>query len=609
MKKSIRALQFCLCAAALALCTTTAPAEEKPKNVNDVQDLVFLAEGRPLLIRLHIRLDGKPYLAAWDEFVNYVFDQYDTNKDGVLSRDEMARIPPTSALFGGGGNLYFAPGVLAVNNPGNLNGNRDRKITREELGNYFRRSGGAPFQLVQGSNQGNALFGRVVLDYNGNLPRTNSAEALNKALMKLLDTDKDGKLSRKELAAAPSILLKKDVDDDEMVTSEEVFGEATPNQGDFGGVVAFSTGGMDAVPVADGPLLAITPGEPARGLARKLLERYSPKGEKPTGKLSRKNLGLDEESFRQLDVDEDGLLDAEELARFARRPADVELTVLIGAGQAVKLTPVKERKIEGVRLTENKDGSVGLGVGNTHIDLRINGGGPRQGIVISPAQFDRNGFYKMQFEAADQDKNGYLDMNEARRNPYFGPLFKVMDADGDGKLYLKEVLAYFEKQRVLQDRAQAACVTMSIADQGKGLFDLLDRDGDGRLSVREMRDAVKLIDKLDQNGDGMLEPSEIPRRYTVSARRGPSGGGGNGYAFAPVAVYGGGMGRRPVAERNAGPLWFRKMDRNRDGDVSRREFLGSDELFKKIDLDGDGLISREEAEKADALFRQQTQKK
>src|SRR5262249_62218353 len=29
-----------------------------------------------------------------------------------------------------------------------------------------------------------------------------------------------------------------------------------------------------------------------------------------------------------------------------------------------------------------------------------------------------------------------------------------------------------------------------------------------------------------------------------------------------------------------GPLWFRKMDRNGDGDVSEREFLGTPEEFK-----------------------------
>src|SRR5262249_61625399 len=108
--------------------------------------------------------------------------------------------------------------------------------------------------------------------------------------------------------------------------------------------------------------------------------------------------------------------------------------------------------------------------------------------------------------------NGRLEMKEARRSP-FGALFKAIDEDGDGKLYLKEVLAYFEKQKALQDRAQAACVTVSIADQGKGLFDLLDKNGDGRLSVREMRDAVHLIDKLDRNREDLLEPSDGPRRY------------------------------------------------------------------------------------------------
>ena len=56
--------------------------------------------------------------------------------------------------------------------------------------------------------------------------------------------------------------------------------------------------------------------------------------------------------------------------------------------------------------------------------------------------------------------------------------------------------------------------------------------------------------------------------------------------------------RSDVASPTAGPLWFRKMDRTRDGDVSRREFLGSDEDFRKLDADGDGLISSKEAERA-----------
>jgi hypothetical protein len=47
------------------------------------------------------------------------------------------------------------------------------------------------------------------------------------------------------------------------------------------------------------------------------------------------------------------------------------------------------------------------------------------------------------------------------------------------------------------------------------------------------------------------------------------------------------------------------MDRNHDGDVSRREFLGTDEEFRKIDADGDGLISLDEAERYDAQLRKE----
>jgi Ca2+-binding EF-hand superfamily protein len=52
-----------------------------------------------------------------------------------------------------------------------------------------------------------------------------------------------------------------------------------------------------------------------------------------------------------------------------------------------------------------------------------------------------------------------------------------------------------------------------------------------------------------------------------------------------------------------GPMWFRKMDRNGDGDVSRSEFIGTREAFDRIDTDHDGLISLEEAEAYDKKMR------
>ena len=48
-----------------------------------------------------------------------------------------------------------------------------------------------------------------------------------------------------------------------------------------------------------------------------------------------------------------------------------------------------------------------------------------------------------------------------------------------------------------------------------------------------------------------------------------------------------------------GPEWFRRMDRNQDGDVSPREFLGTSAQFATLDSDQDKLLSAAEAEAAE----------
>jgi hypothetical protein len=55
------------------------------------------------------------------------------------------------------------------------------------------------------------------------------------------------------------------------------------------------------------------------------------------------------------------------------------------------------------------------------------------------------------------------------------------------------------------------------------------------------------------------------------------------------------------AARNA-PASFDGMDRNRDGDVSRRELLGPAKDFLHINADGDGLIDLAKALRAPCRF-------
>src|SRR5439155_26235783 len=127
-----------------------------------------------------------------------------------------------------------------------------------------------------------------------------------------------------------------------------------------------------------------------------------------------------------------------------------------------------------------------------------------------------------------------------------------------------------------------------------GLFDLLDANRDGTLNVHEMLQAPTLLDRLDKAGKGYLTESDVPRVWQVMVRHGPAGGLGYSAVgdggFNPVF-----RGGPTMPQHKGGPLWFRQMDHNDDGYVSRREFLGSDALFKKIDTDGDGLISVAEA--------------
>jgi len=145
-------------------------------------------------------------------------------------------------------------------------------------------------------------------------------------------------------------------------------------------------------------------------------------------------------------------------------------------------------------------------------------------------------------------------------------------------------------------------MTLTVTDHGPGLFDLIDADRDGRLSLRELRTAWDRIAPWDTGKVGAITREQIPRQYALTVDRGMIDERFRRVPFRGGSAPGGG----PISSR--GPAWFRKMDRNGDGDVSLREWLGTEEDFKKVDLDGDGLISAEEAEKADAWFRAQQKK-
>lgn len=551
-----------------------------------------MGEKGPVLLRFHVRIDDKPLVEAWEDFMGKLFAYLDLDGDGVLSKSEAARVPPIPLLFNLGGGL----GGQRPNFVESIDKDRDGKITRRELADWYRQNGAAPFQFRTNEPQPR----QVVFATLAGQAQTLSGDALNEKFFKLLDANKDGKLSREELARAPALLAKMDFDDDEMVSIQEMSGNA-PSSVESDLVFAISQQMQTAR--SDPFAMVNNPGRADKQMARELFAHYAPKGKRSAVReLTRQDLGMDEASFAKLDADEDGKLDSEELAHFAQREPDLEFRVRLGKNAGVELVPVKDRPLA-KSVRPSSGGTLLLELGTTQIEL---GSGDASSETRIAARLRQQ--YLTQFRNADADNNGYLDKNEANRNPLYRNVFQMMDRDGDGKLFEKEVVAYLDKMKELQEAAMKSCASLAVKDQGRGLFDMVDGNGDGRLGVRELRQMVQLVDQLDRDGDGRISAGEIPHKYRVDVRRGPSNGNqstSRAVVLRKMAMNGG----PDLPERAAGPLWFRKMDHNHDGDVSRREFLGTDAEFRKIDADGDGLISVEEANRADKRLRKEKENK
>ena len=172
----------------MGLAVGPAPAE------SDTQKIVYLSDRGPILIALHLRIDGESLAARHRTFTNAVFAYLDRDGDGVLSQTEAALAPTAGDLT----NPLVLIGRREVN-PVRVRLGRTGKVTREELAAHYRKTGLPPFQNGD-------LLG-LAIPFRGPAPTNESVgEQLTDRLFALLDADKDGKLSRKELEAAPAVL-------------------------------------------------------------------------------------------------------------------------------------------------------------------------------------------------------------------------------------------------------------------------------------------------------------------------------------------------------------------------------------------------------------------
>jgi Ca2+-binding EF-hand superfamily protein len=523
-----------------------------------VQDVIFLAENRPIFLRLHIQLGKTPFRAAWIDSVRTLHAYLDRNGDGTLTTDEADKAALATLVRFATGGATALPRAELDNHP------KDGIITLDELADVLRTALG-PFRVAVeslASGRTDALFGQ-------------------------LDADNDGKLTGPELAAAPGSLARLDLDDDELIDPIELEPFTNPlvmQEDDMPG----RRGRYAAVP----PVIDIEPDQASLRPVRLLMKRYDiGKGESssiPDNKLSRRELAIDPKAFASADADGDGALDTDELRRFLARVApDLELNISLSSDSTGSASievgggPLGSSRAlpAGVKIERLGAGDVEIAIDEAHLEIHVDDG--------NRAADNAKQSLMRQFEAADQDNNGYLEKAKLMKDkdhpsPLAG-LFDLLDRDGDAKLYPKELDFFVDRQAA----AAQSRMVLSTSDQGRAIFAILDSNRDRRLGIREVRGTVARVTSWDRNADGRVTAGEIPHHYQLILSRGQLAGLNPSVADRPMAA-------APPSSVKRGPNWFQRMDRNRDGDISPREFLGSRAQFKRLDRDGDGLIDASE---------------
>ena len=265
-----------------------------------------------------------------------------------------------------------------------------------------------------------------------------------------------------------------------------------------------------------------------------------------------------------LDRDRDGQLSKEELASAAVALGRVDLnedemvTPEELVATAARRQPVAQRGPGVATLTEP-----------IHLTIAELPGQPNLAGGIQQV-------FRQLFAAADRQARGFLEMADLT-GPDLLPLctlFPLADRDGNGRLTEPELTRCVD----LSTRWPMVPLTLTVSAGPGSLFDLIDTDGDSRLSLRELKEMSRLL-ACDRNGDGRISRAEWPPALDLAWSIGPPG--------QPKP--------RTVPDWGTVPRWFTLMDKNGDGDISPREFVGREEDFRHLDTDGDGLISEAEA--------------
>jgi len=527
---------------------------------NPPEKLLLMTTAGPLRVDARVWVEGEPHPQAMQALLDQVLSQVAASDEEVSSGTSVAvtweQLLDRPAIKGGiYGNLAYDNEADRTQILNRYDANRNGKVDPPELVRFLTRNRAA-----------GRTFSIRPTAYAGDRQRESSP------LWQWLDRDGDGRLDPSELAGVADRLRVADLNDDQLVTAEELQqarastpvmrGREEPDPRRFQGSPAayLLEEGTDWHNLLDG------------------VERIYRFG----GPASWSLLGGPQQ-LASLDppITAEAQVRGKEMARIAEIPAEFHLELRLG----------EEDQAMEVRLAENA---------TTHWEIAR---GAAQWIFTSehgtvvfrvrdlPRGSVSEGDIEQLMAMADTDGNGYLTEEEFQAAPgLIGQLsFVAADLDGNEQLYPDEIRKAIEAQRSVEG-AQVRIQALGGIDP---LFWQLDENQDGRLSAREIAGASERLTSWVTRADQSLQVEQIPGVVIFEIYRGEDDPSPEPLRLAEPAD----LASSDAEDR---PAWHQAMDSNNDGDVSRREFLGTDGQFQSLDRDSDGLISVEEAVQAKA---------
>ncbi len=528
--------------------------EEVDRN-NSIERFLLLLPGGPVIVEATMTIDGQPYQVRRETLIDEMLAVADTDGDGKPTWVEALAAPRFTL-----GRVRFANEQQQQQYRAGLDKNSDGIVDRVEVRRFIAQYSQGPAFVVGGLGGGGR--GGAIVVSNGQLlgGGTGSTEARG-----LIDEDGDGTLSPAEIEQAGDRLKSRDADDNDLLYAAELGGTAAG--GGAYRVVASAPGPQ--MQVAQNAVL-LGPEIKADSLFAALQQKYRTDDDGPIEAAAFSAVAA---LFEQLDVNKNSRLDADEVLALNTHSPHIEVTAKLGEPNAEA----------GLTVTSVADGLPQ--VVTTPDAARIEfPGAALQFDTKSPVQptvnYAQTG--KQYLTQYDKDGNQYLEMSELPEQ--FVQQFEAWDEDRDGKVYEQEIVASYTRMMAPQLSQVRANVTAS----GDPLFGILDQTGDGRLSLREMKTAPERIKTLDRDGDGRVAKDEVPESWSVAF--------GVGYAqYSAYRVGQAGVASQSPTPRDGTPEWFTRMDRNGDGDVTLREFLGGRAKFEELDTNDDGFLDAAEA--------------